>query len=329
MRHLMTVVEQLDRAASELSTDHPINNRLALILVDNATELIVHRRCMDQLMWHRTTASLTPKQRKMARGGFFGDKLKVINGLGDITQIERQFVNTAHHYRNELFHVGLRNDEIIRAISGEYYLLCCELFVRLKPGYRIQSSREIYTEVAKRYLPISDGCPDFTNVEVELLAEKLRGHYPSGIPDLAMTLGKSVRKSIEEIKDDLDFLIENNSRNQDARQVIKTAQWQVDFKAEAQRSGLEDLERGPDITHRVAQFKKALESTWKPRFSSFPRRDWMGRASAVELETDPLQALVMYQSLRNDMAYFENAIHASASELDWWIQIEIDRFLGK
>ena len=45
----MTVVEQLDRAAGELRTDHPINNRLALILVDNATELVIERRCSDHV----------------------------------------------------------------------------------------------------------------------------------------------------------------------------------------------------------------------------------------------------------------------------------------
>ena len=43
MKYVITIVEQLDRAAGELVSDHPINNRLALILIDNATELILHR----------------------------------------------------------------------------------------------------------------------------------------------------------------------------------------------------------------------------------------------------------------------------------------------
>jgi hypothetical protein len=49
MRYVMPIVEQLDRAAQELAIDHPINNRLALILIDNATELILHGRCTDQI----------------------------------------------------------------------------------------------------------------------------------------------------------------------------------------------------------------------------------------------------------------------------------------
>ena len=49
MQELLTVVEQLDRASTELLTDHPINNRLALILIDNATELMLHGQCTSHL----------------------------------------------------------------------------------------------------------------------------------------------------------------------------------------------------------------------------------------------------------------------------------------
>ena len=42
MRYILTVVEQLDRAARELTVNHPINNRLALIWILNAVELIIH-----------------------------------------------------------------------------------------------------------------------------------------------------------------------------------------------------------------------------------------------------------------------------------------------
>ena len=44
MRYIALIVEQLHRAALELAIDHPINNRIALILIDNAAELVVHHR---------------------------------------------------------------------------------------------------------------------------------------------------------------------------------------------------------------------------------------------------------------------------------------------
>lgn len=329
MRHLMTVVEQLDRAANELSTDHPINNRLALILVDNTVELIVHRRCMDRLSLHLAAAQLTPKEREMARSRFFSDKLKMIEALGDINRTEKQFIKTAHKYRNELFHVGLRYDDIVRPISGNYFLLCCDLFARLKPGYRVHIPSDKYTEISKRYLSEFGSRFDFMNVEVEVLARSLRNLFPTGIPELSKTLARSARKSIEEVEEDLGFLIENNLEDEESTEVIRAAQWRADFKEALRNAGHGDSEADQQFSERVTQFRKKFEVDWRPKFNSFPKRSWIKRSRAIEFQSDPLQALVMYEQLRNHMAYFEGAIQSYACELDRWIQIQIDRSLGK
>ena len=159
MRYVLTIVEQLDRAARELETDHPINNRLALILIDNATELMLHRQCTDRLkrdsmassLWkaHQSLAHrrppgdeiefsedlrkdvMTQGQRSKAKGNFLDGKLKVLEDKEDITPTERRFIRIAHSYRNELYHVGLTHDEVTWAIAGQYFLLSCDLFVRL------------------------------------------------------------------------------------------------------------------------------------------------------------------------------------------------------
>ncbi len=83
VRYVMPIVEQLDRATRELAVDHPINSRLALILIDNATELIVQRRCQDAVrqdtVFRRLgEGSLTSKQRREARGAYLEPKLGVM-----------------------------------------------------------------------------------------------------------------------------------------------------------------------------------------------------------------------------------------------------------
>ena len=75
MRHLLTVVEQLDRAARELATDHSINNRLALIFVDNDVELMIHQCCLDHLSYEPLLNRMSPNQRRMARFGGSPDTL--------------------------------------------------------------------------------------------------------------------------------------------------------------------------------------------------------------------------------------------------------------
>ena len=105
MRYTLTIVEQLDREAGELRVDHPINNRMALILIDNAMELILHRRCsdhadMDQL--YPVLGKLGPKKRAMARGKELKSKLKVLENIGEISHQERKFIGAAHECRNVL-----------------------------------------------------------------------------------------------------------------------------------------------------------------------------------------------------------------------------------
>ena len=142
----MLLVEQLDRAARELSTDHAINNRIALILVDNAAELIVHHRLEFHVAHERHDRKLSPKQRLMAAGQHFGERVKVLRHLGDLSDVEHEFLKVAHHYRNELYHAGLRHESMIRALTFRYYRLVCVLFVRLPRGFRASHSRDVLTD---------------------------------------------------------------------------------------------------------------------------------------------------------------------------------------
>ena len=121
----------------------------------------------------------------LARGEHLDDKLKVLEQLGDLTRAERRFIKIAHRYRNDLYHVGLKHDDIIRSIAGHYYLLCCDLFARMGEQAifgPVFSSRDEYTEVARRYLQMQDGRVSFGSVDDEVLVEKLRSALPDEMP---------------------------------------------------------------------------------------------------------------------------------------------------
>ena len=360
MKYVLTIVEQLDRAATELATDHPINNRLALILIDNATELMLHRQCLGHLRRDRwDTQSLrlmetiakskpfietvgfpddfgkkvmTPKQRNMAKGRSFDGKLKVLERMEDITPHERRFIAIAHDYRNELYHLGLKHDNIIRSIAGHYFLLCCELFVRLKEvglWVVVFSSEDKYTDIAKHYLPLRDGQLDFMAVDHGVLADKLRYNLPDDIRELPTILADSGHEAIEEVSDSFDFLVYNNSRGLDAPAMLELAQWDQDLACALEQKDVDDLLTGTQYRETYTEVRDSLTENWKPQHSFIPSEKWLSRASAIEIEPDPLVAMDLYQLLRNDMRYLEEAIQSEAEELDRWIQDEIDRIRGK
>lgn len=356
MRYILTIVDQLDRAARELATDHPINNRLALILVDNATELMLHRQCTNRLeldsrasgIWkaHQALVEgrspedqpessedlkrdvMTPKQRAQAKGVYLDGKLKVLESMKDITSKERRFVAIVHEYRNELYHVGLTHDEIIRAIAAQYFLLSCELFTRLgNDGFFGLSFS--YTDIAKRYLPVHNGRLCSFDVDKADLADKLRSALPAVIPDLAETLAYSARKSIKLVMDEFAFLVRENPFGFDTDKMLEVAQWQLDLAKTLESEDVDGLWVDPNYRQDFIRVARALEAKWCPRYSSLPREKWMLRATAVERERDPLTTLNLYQSLRQDMSYLEESILSASSELDRWIQQQVDEARGK
>ena len=360
MQYILTIVEQLDRAAAELATDHPINNRLALILIDNATELILHRQCLGHLRrdkWDtqylrimetivngKTSVKtagfpndfakevMTPKQRSMAKGRSFDGKLKVLGRMEDLTPQERRFIAITHDYRNELYHVGLKHDNIIRSIAGHYFLLCCELFVRMKGvglWAVVFSSDDKYSDVAKRYLPLRDGQLNLMAVDHDVLAGKLSYNLPSDIPELPVTLADSARGAIEEVSDSFDFLVDNNPRGLDAPAMLELAQWDQDLACALEQKDVDDLLTGTQYRETYTVVRDSLAENWKPQHASIPSEKWLSRASAIERAPNPLVAMDSYQSLRNDMRYLEETIQSEAEELDRSIQAEIDRIRGK
>ena len=357
MQHLMTIVEQLDRAASELATDHPINNRLALVLVDNAVELILHRECAD-LLEHDTAMSkmhqaklaigkdnpkvsrqpgtgtgdyvpLTLKQRAWARGAYMPDKVKVLAQRDVLTGPERRFIHAAHSYRSQLYHVGLDYDDIIRPMAGQYYVLCCDFLVRLKPTWRTISSADTYTEVAARYLPQRDGKVIPSSIDDDTLAEKLRSALPDTIPRLAGSLGDSAVRSVEEIEEAFDLLVQDNPSNLGEEELLELAQWDLDLEKKLLDEEVSGLWVDPNYRNEWLKVAATLRSDWRQRHHSLPAARWKHRAHVIRRVPDSLIAMDKYQSLRNDMAYPEEVLQSAASELDPWIQTQIDLARGK
>ena len=286
----------------------------------------------DDLLQH----VLTDKQRERARGKFLEDKLKVLEEVGEITSAERKFVAIAHHYRNELYHVGLKHDDIIRAIAGHFFLLCCDFFVRMNNlrlfGPTI-SSEDRYSDVARRYLPMRDGRLDLSKFNhdslYETLAGKLLSRLPDRIPSLPETLAQSARNAVKELLEYFEFLVNDNPLGLDANEMLAMVQWQRDLDKTLEQKGINGLLIDHVYRESYVQEANAQAEGWKQQHTSMPSDRWLKRANKVGQESDPLVAMNLYQLLRNDMNYLEEAIQSGAEELDRWIQSEIDRIRGK
>lgn len=335
MRYIMPIVEQLDRAARELATDHPINNRLALILIDNAVELILHRRCRDHLMHEKTAvrigrARLTPKQRQMARGSFLDGKLIALRVLGDITEPERRFIAICHDYRSELYHVGLGHQDVVRAMAGRYFELCCDLFARLKPSYVSWGSNEQMSSLGQKYLEqlLGKDRSSFAFVEVDKVAPLVLAKLPQ-TPPLPSTLADAAQNAIDRVRDAFQFIVDENPGRMNAQEVLQHIQFYYDLSRRAEREGIEGSALDQEHRRRWSELYREMRKSWKATFRRLPHENWRRRAKTIAGQADALAALDRYQALRNDMAYLEDVITEAATDLDAEIQFQIDMRRGK
>ena len=238
-------------------------------------------------------------------------------------------MNAAHQYRNEVYHIGLTHDDIVRPIAFQYFKLCCELFIRLEPGLRSYSSTDRFTEVAQRYLPMRGDDIDFLAVDNAQLAHKLRSNLSDSGEVLQLSLSASAHSKIEAIRNSYEFVVRENPARHNKRIILRSIQWHHDLMRVLEREGIEESWMDSSYLDEVHRVRTELEPTWRQRHKSVPLAGWRRRAETIMNEQDPLKAMELYQALRNDMAYLEDAISDAARELDAWIQSEVERACGK
>ena len=357
----LTIVEQLHRATHEVVTDYWVNNRLALILVDNAAELIIQHHCADRLekneWWSRIDMAkqaiarsrpqgsdnsdlksisgetpMTENQRRAARGKHLGDKLKLLVTMGDITQLERRFIAIAHDFRNELYHAGFAHGEIIRPVAIRYFLLGCDLFVRLGnlSVWKLTGSRrEIRNEIAEMYFPSVDDGPMRFEVDKEEVADRLRCALPDGIPDLSNSLMASAENRITETTKSFEFMERDNPQGFRGDELLKLIQWWYELEKVLEREKVDGLWWDPEYVKNVRRVAVEFGAVWAPQHTSLPTKGWLRQAGRIEQTDDPLAAMHLYGLLMENMSYLRDVIDCAAEDLDRWIQPENDRIRGK
>lgn len=115
VRLIETVANQLDVAAQLLSALDPIRARLALILTDNAVELLLHVEAEEAFSHSlRTNANESPPDCiREALGERFTPKVKYAQVAGLVDDNDAQFAREAHKFRWHAYHTGRFHDDVL------------------------------------------------------------------------------------------------------------------------------------------------------------------------------------------------------------------------
>lgn len=332
MKYIFSVVEQLDLAAQQLHEDGPAYARFALLLVDNMVELMIHRECQwaiagDEFALKAGRPRFDAKSRARALGHHVDEKIKFCRDLGVISLDEFDFIHSAHGYRNELYHVGIRHDGLIYPLAWQYHTLACELFAKLKVrAYTWESRKSVRSDAVCAHWPegaralFDEGA--FSSASKSLIAAK-----PPLAPSFEKQLSRFALQAVEGVDSSLDFLVEDNMSGMGEEEVLTEVQFYAFIRSEDGEAalGFDGEPSFEDYHRRVAQVRES----WRPKYTSRPTPRWSKRATALAGASSPVDALRRFVGLRDEMAPFRRMVGAAASALDQEIQHRIDEARGK
>lgn len=303
MLHFAKLVEQLDLAAEFLCARSPIRGRLALILTDNAVELLLLDRCLDELDDSSRRLSSEPpdpptKRVKGAVGGQFHDMVSCLAAAGALHEDEQTFLLQTHELRNEAYHRGELYEDTIHPIAWTHHQLACDLLPRMRRRSAFYRDGDPIPQVLRRHLPGYSG----GSILGTRIAEDVRSSLSRARGSLSPSLGTSLSCSILRRLADI-------------------------------RAALRELARGEDAAESVAEVIADVQGTPGPRVPGVATTRtlarWEARARDIEGKHTPElpgRTLQRFLQLRNEIATFDDRVMQSLGELDEALNYLEDQF---
>lgn len=341
MRSVIPIVEQLDRAVCELATDHPLNGRIALILVDNGLELMCHQKCADLLLDDRLRSPrrLTLEQCSDARGRAFDKKIRFLKDLGHIPGDQIQAMAILHEYRNQLYHVGLRDDPIIGQLAFLYFHLAAGLLDSLFGEQRyLRWEPEIISDAARRLLPeLATAKYRRAKVDVAGLRSRLLAACPRPPMPVERALSEHLLVRIDQTEAAFGVIAKGRSGTDDPVATMQIVQLEADTLAalvRVRRDGnkalkakglapkpfdieLLSMARGTKV---LVDLNGRLLPGWKPRYPKLPFDSWRKQARSIAAKRRNLVALEMFDRMRKEIDHLEDIMADPIEYMHGWHQ---------
>lgn len=275
-----TCIEQLDLAAHQLAEKNPSYARFGLILTDNVIELIIHRVCAHELayddMWMKLgKPQFTAEQRSDALGQRFDKKVKLCKSIGKISSEQSESILICHKYRNELYHSGLKYNDIIWDIAWFYHDVATELLGDVFPDRAWWSGAMVTPAVEKH---AGNGGQKVLS-EMKDVSESLRHSKPQRHRKLPEALAESAIKRTNETKESLAFLVADDPQSRLEAETIEELQFYDYIRS--------DDPLVKEIWGKVKTQKQRsaaitfIRELWKPKYASNPLPAFLSQAKKI------------------------------------------------
>ena len=326
---LERVVVQLTEAGRLADVGDVSHGRLALILLDNLAEVLMHRQWEDDLSWIQLARSQVTRlqshprlddhgqqlldelatrtvsrtrEREISRT--FGGKVDFLVQQGTIESAHGRVLKKLHEYRNAAYHRDEVRPETLRTAVEIYFFLCCYLMQALPP--RMVSMTRPPLAVA-RILGTDDSWVTLeTQAEVaELVLESRRLDHQQ----VMLLLREHALDRLLRMREMLHDWAADGPGTLTAEELLHLCQ--VPEEAITSPSDLDRLDEIP-VAHDMSSFDR-----------------WEARAERIADAADAVDAMVAFSDLEDAFETLEVEIEDMARAMDARVQDEIDRIRGK
>lgn len=318
MLNVRLIYEQIEAAKSYLRDGSLLGCRLALILLDNAAELMMHHELQDQFAlddkwcpkwepgrteWLQSECGpkYTPDQRREAEREFEPKTRILCIELRRIADNERHILNVCHKLRCEAFHRGIMRHQILEHISKVLYLTVVELTLKL-PFRSFILPKPIPTPEEAEFLA------RFSSVDaMSLLADDgrrrmadcLRAGVAFDPVSLLSALSDDLIERIDAILQGLETMVQTTDHSRIDRSLQYTQFWR-----EVGAKLLENGMRKPKLEAAYLQWQK--EGRAKHTLHKIDR--WRRQAVAIRRSKTPAVALISYWAVDKRLRQIEDDV---------------------
>jgi len=349
LEQFQLLVEQLEVCRDLILTGTPTKARIALILLDNAAEVVLFRlseRTLNldtYLKWIKPERFSTAKKRDLDR--IFKAKLELARSEHSIGEPTATILNILHSYRNAAFHRDTHNPAVVAILARVAFKAVSDLFSHTRAGVECSGSGghdEAKLEWLTRY-GLGKGFIDYEKashviatqlaMEVEPSLDVVREHLASDVHTRIMAIRRLIEKDLPwKSRDELDRVLKW-FEFRDAEPKLE------DHLSVPYRSIVYKIASGQqvDVTpDELDALEVKFQAEYEARLEAYQQRVCFDDIDHLEARIKELSAAVTFSSLLQNyydidstLSTLERYFDLAFREWDRAVQLEIDRRRGK
>ena len=338
MQRIITTVYQIEECKKLILKGDITSLRMAFVLLDNAIELLMHRRIKSDLVfneswirldasskaympkgeyekWRRSRKIVEPKRIKLI-DRFFDEKTKFLSE--DHSYMSKSMASTLrslHKYRNEIYHNDSVRKETIKASVILLFEVACDLFTRLHPGsmsyYSGKPDCDDRNAFFKRYKTAGHNNGMLKDSGLSIIKKSLKEGISVDINELRMLLQQTMYERINNSVESIDFVMRDGLRFKSREKTLKMIQ----------------LIQSGTLVGPV-DYRKPLKK-FIPKFTMKNLSLWKKRIKKLDNARSKIRLFKDFAKIETEFEELELILMNAAMELDSAIQHQIDMARGK